>query len=138
VHNVRQDFRYALRVISRLPGFACAAIATLALGVGACTAIFSVAYGALLRPLPFPEPDRLIRIYESNPANGQLKHEVSIGAFHGWREGAPSLESAALFGKPRTRFLAGLDSVPVTMMGVSPGGRRRLRDAVLPRARERP
>ena len=80
----------------RSPAFAAAAVATLALGIGAATAIFSVAYGVSLRPLPYPQPDRIVRIYEANPANGQPRHDVSIGTFHEWREGAPSLESAAL------------------------------------------
>jgi putative ABC transport system permease protein len=115
-----QDFRLAFRTLHRRPGFAAAAITTLALGIGASTAIFSVAYGVSLRPLAYPEPDRLIRIYEANPANGQLEQNVSEGAFHDWREGAASIESAALFTGSDTRFLTGPDQQPVTTMGVSP------------------
>jgi len=114
------DLRLALRALRRRPGFSAAAIATLALGIGASTAIFSVAYGVSLRPLPYREPDRLIRIYEANPANGKLKEDVSEAALHAWRAGAPALESAVLYGARRTRFLAGADRQPIVMMGVSP------------------
>jgi predicted permease len=117
---VWQDVRYAGRGLARSPGFAGFAVATLALGIGASTAIFSVAYGVALRPLPYPEPERLVRLYEARPADGRLDHEVSIGTFHAWRENAPSLAAAALFSKPRTRFLAGADAVPLVAMNVSP------------------
>lgn len=116
----RHDLGYALRMLVRNPGFAIAAIATLALGIGASTAIVSVAYGVSVRPLPYPNPDRLVRIYEASPGNGQLEHEVSIGAFHEWRERVPSLETIALYGKAGVRFLAQSDGTPVTTTSVSP------------------
>jgi predicted permease len=118
-----QDLQLAARSLIERPGFAAAAIATLALGMGASTAIISVAYGVSLRPLPYPEPNRLIRIYEANPASGKLREDVSIATFQAWREGVPSLEAAALFGKPGTRVLAapGRHGVTaVTMVSVSP------------------
>jgi putative ABC transport system permease protein len=115
-----RDVTYAVRGLVRQPGFAAAAVATLGLGIGASTAIFSVAYGVSLRPLPYTEPDRLIRIYESNPANGLLTHDVSEGAFHAWREGVGSLQSIALHGRPGTRFMVDANQTPVTMMSVSP------------------
>jgi putative ABC transport system permease protein len=66
-----QDIRLALRTFSRQRGFATAALLTLALGIGATTAIFSVVYGVLLRPLPFPDPDRLVQLSEVVPGRGQ-------------------------------------------------------------------
>ena len=60
-----KDICYGLRVLAKAPGFAAVAILTLALGIGANTAIFTVVYGVLLRPLPFPQPDRLVQLAES-------------------------------------------------------------------------
>ena len=115
-----QDLRLAARSLRRRPGFAAAAVATLALGIGASTAMFSVAYGVALRPLPFPAADRLVRIYEANPGTGTLEAHVSDGAFHEWRRSVPALESAALFSPPGARSLAGPDAPRLLTMRVSP------------------
>jgi putative ABC transport system permease protein len=115
-----RDLRFGARTLARQPAFSLAAIATLALGIGAATAIFSVAYGVSLRPLPYPDPGRLVRIYEANAANAQPREDVSEATFHDWREGTPSLEHAALYTKPRSRFLDGTEPIRVTTMGVSP------------------
>jgi putative ABC transport system permease protein len=115
-----QDLKLAARSLRRRPGFAAAAIATLALGIGASSAIFSVAYGVALRPLPYPEASRLVRLYEANPANGRPREDVSIGTFDAWRSNASSIESAALFGDPGGRYFAGSDDLRATITSVSP------------------
>jgi putative ABC transport system permease protein len=118
VDAVSQDLRHALRLLNRSPAFSAVAIATLAVGIGASTAIFSVAYGVSLRPLPYAEPERLIRIFEMNPAEGRLKQNVSEGTFQEWREGVPSIE-AVIYSDARPRFLANSNE-PITIMSVGP------------------
>jgi predicted permease len=82
------DFKYALRILLKSPVFSVIAIATLALGIGANTAIFSVIESALLRPLPFPKADRLVRIYETFEENGPSSDLLNLSekTVRQWRE----------------------------------------------------
>src|SRR5947208_11860973 len=72
------DLRFAIRQLRKSPGFTSVAIITLALGIGANTAIFSVVEGALLRPLPFPNAQRLVRIYEALDENGARSATLNL------------------------------------------------------------
>jgi predicted permease len=82
------DLRYALRLLIKSPAFSAVAILTLALGIGANTAIFSVVEGTLLRPLPFPNADRLFRIYEAADDNGARGSSLNLSeqTVRQWRE----------------------------------------------------
>ena len=97
IEGLWQDVRYAGRALRRTPGFTAVAVLTLALGVGVNTAIFSVVNAVMLRPLPFDHPDRLVRIYESNPERGWPEFSASDPNFLDWRAQATSWEALAAF-----------------------------------------
>jgi len=90
--TVWQDLRYGLRMLRRNPGFAGIAILTLALGIGATTAIFTVVNAVLLRPLPLPEPDRLVVVWEQNTTQGLARQPTSAPNFEDWRESTRGFE----------------------------------------------
>jgi len=79
-----QDFRYAVRTLKKSPGFATLAGLTLALGIGANTAMFTVVRSTFLTPLPFPEEDRLVTLWHSNPEEGVTRELVSPANFVDW------------------------------------------------------
>jgi putative ABC transport system permease protein len=79
-----QDLRYGARMLRKNPGFTAVAIVTLALGIGANTAIFSMINSVLIQPLPYPESDQLVQVFEAAPSFG--RNSVSGGAFKDWRE----------------------------------------------------
>ena len=93
--TVLQDLRYALRTLRKSPAFALIAVLTLALGIGANTAMFSIVNGVLLRPLPYANPDRLLRLSTSMP---QFKDaSVSYPNFLDWQRRSRSFEHLALY-----------------------------------------
>ena len=83
--NLLRDLHFSARILQKNPGFAAVAILTLALVIGANSAIFSVVNAVLLRPLPYPEPNRLVSVCESNPRQGWNQSVTSIGAYADWR-----------------------------------------------------
>ena len=95
MRTVFADLRYAFRVMSRTPSFAVAVVSVLALGIGATTTIFSIVNAVLLRPLPFEEPERLVRIFTRTPG-GRL-FELSPGKFYDWQREAQSFEGMAMY-----------------------------------------
>ena len=80
------DLRNAARVLRRNAGFTTAAMLTVALGIGAAGAIFSVVYGVLLRPLPYADPERLVVVWERNIPRNQDRNVVSAANFEAWRD----------------------------------------------------
>jgi putative ABC transport system permease protein len=89
------DIRYSLRALKKTPVFTAAVLITLALGIGATTAIYSLVYTVLLRPLPYTEPDRLVRIYESNQGRNIPFFAPSLLNFLSWQEESRVFESLA-------------------------------------------
>jgi predicted permease len=92
-----QDLRYAARTLLRSPGFTLVAVLTLALGIGANTAILSVVNGVLLRPLPYPSPDRLVRVYTAFRGSGTLRYAMSQPEFMDYKSLAHVFDNAAAY-----------------------------------------
>ena len=97
MEKLLQDLRYALRSLFRQPAFALTAICTLALGIGATTAIFSVVNTVLLRPLPFDEPERIVAIQNMNATTGNTSQNVSAPDFHDWKAQSGSFEAMGYY-----------------------------------------
>jgi len=91
------DIRYALRNLLRRPGFTLIAVITLAVGIGANTAIFSAIHALLLKPLPFPELDRVVAIWDKFPSRGVMHNEVTVANYLDWQSQTQSLEQLALY-----------------------------------------
>src|SRR6266571_9515187 len=94
-----RDVRYTMTMMGRNRGFTTAALLTLALGIGATTAVFSVVYGVLIRPLPYPAADRLVRLSEEHPGAVSPLREPMLSnlTFHAWSQGARSIELVAAY-----------------------------------------
>ncbi len=93
--DLLHDTRFAVRQYAKSPGFTIIAVLTLALGIGANSAMFSVVNGVLLRPLPFPDPDALVRVYEVVPQIGRFA--VAPATFLDWRQQNKTFERIAAF-----------------------------------------
>ena len=93
--SVRLDLRYAIRLLLAQPGTTFIAVLTLALGIGANTAIFSAVDAVLLRPLPYEEPDRLVMVWEKRQAEGVLENVVSPADYLDWEKMNTVFESIA-------------------------------------------
>ncbi|HEX9819669.1 MAG TPA: ABC transporter permease [Methylomirabilota bacterium] len=92
-----QDIRFALRKLGRRPGFAALAVFTLALGIGANTAIFSVVHAVLLAPLPYSDADRLVQVWNKYPLMNLPQASVSVPDYLDRRSGVESFEESALY-----------------------------------------
>ena len=91
------DARYALRNLLRRPGFTLIAVVTLAAGIGANTAIFSAIHALLLKPLPFPELDRVVAIWDKMPSRGVMHNEVAVANYLDWQSQTQSFDQLALY-----------------------------------------
>ena len=95
--DMMQDIRYGLRTLTHRPAYTIAALATLALAIGATTAIFSVVYGVLLRPLPYHEPDRLVQLWETNATRDWTEATIAPANLLDWRERNRVFEDIAFY-----------------------------------------
>jgi len=100
-----RDMRYAIRSLFRVPGFSIAVVVTLALGIGANTAIFSIVDRVLLRPLPYPDPERIMLLHETAPNSPNM--DVNPSNWFDWQRDSKTFDS----------FAAWTDRVPLTLTG---------------------
>jgi hypothetical protein len=144
--SFRQDVRYALRKLRKSPGFAALTILTLALGIGANSAIFSVVNGVVLRPLPYPESQRLMFITSQFPSLGFDQFWVSAPEFIEFRDWNQSFEGVGAYTVRAANLGTDQPSRPVTalvthelipVLGVNPLlGRTFTREDTLPKAED--
>lgn len=130
LETLLHDLRYGVRMLRKYPGFALTVIVTLTLGIGANTTIFSVVNTVLLEPLPYREPQRLIRLWESNPASGQTEVAVSVPNFQDWQNQLSGFEQLAgsenaTFnltgsGEPQRVAAARITANLIPMLGLAP------------------
>src|SRR3977135_996130 len=115
-----QDVRYGLRMLVRKATFTIVAVLTLALGVGASTAIFSIVNAVLLRSLPFPDPDRLVRIYFNNPGVGLRGVRFSVPEFDDLKTRTDVFEDVSVIVLGPTNLTGAKQPEHLEMMEVSP------------------
>jgi hypothetical protein len=104
-----QDIRYGARGIRQQPIFAATAISTLAVGIAATTTAFSIVEAELLRPLPFPEAERLVAASVTAPGSSRMYEPVSLERVFEWRAQNRTFDELAAFGVSRRRVLRGTD-----------------------------
>src|SRR5579863_1856702 len=119
MHTLWQDVRYGLRVLSKSPGFTLTAILTLALGIGATTAIFSVVYATMLKPLPYPEPQRIVRVWQLDEKSHASN--FSDPNFEDLRDANRSFGAFAEYGFGVTTVTGGREALRINGASVSKG-----------------
>jgi predicted permease len=120
--TVWRDVRFGVRTLIKSPAFTVVAVLSLALGIGANTAIFGVVNSILLRPLPYPEPERLMAVWHTPPQEsfpGADRFSVSPGNYLDWKEQSRAFEQMAIYQYAGLSLSAGADPVPVTGAAVS-------------------
>ena len=117
VETLWQDLRFAPRMLRKSPGFTAVAVLTLALGIGANTAIFTVVNGVILKPLPYPQPDRLVMLLEKQLSDGTLG-TVAPANFFDWREQSHSFDKMAAI-DPYPDFILNGSGEPQRLTGAA-------------------
>jgi len=116
--DLMQDLRFGFRQLGSAPGFTVVAVLTLALGIGATTTLFSVVHAVLVRPLPYPEPDRIVRVFEVGE-DGRRPAQMSDPNFVDLAEQNRSFEALAQYQTMRVSVAGGLEPARVTTAQVS-------------------
>src|SRR5919197_4054194 len=99
--QILQDLRFGWRLLRRTPGFTLAAVLALALGVGATTAVFTLLDRVVLRPLPYPNPERLLMVWEANDSKGRSHDRLSPVNFMDYRALSQVFDDAAAWWYPQ-------------------------------------
>jgi len=120
MENLMQDVRYAVRTLSKSPAFLTIAVLTLALGIGANVAIFTLVNAVLLQPLPFREPDRLVRIFDDLPGAGAKDVGMSVPEMRDLRERSGMFEEVSAVFSASTALTGGDRIERIEMLGTSP------------------
>lgn len=110
IHGVGGDVRYALRMIRKRPGVSVAVVLTLAMGIGATTAVFSLVNSVLLRPLPYEEPDELVMVFRTVPRYDLTRSVASYPDFVDWGLEVDAFEELAGYAPARLTYLAGTEA----------------------------
>jgi len=121
VHRMRQNLRFAIRLLRRNPAFAAVAVATLAIGIGANTAIFSVIYAVLLAPMPYPNPDQLVMVW-SKVQGGD--NSVSAGDFLDWKQQNKTFQGLIAWTGAAYNFATPDQPEHITGRAITPGAYR--------------
>jgi putative ABC transport system permease protein len=119
------DVRYAFRLLLRAPGYAAVAILTIALGITATTILFSVAYGVLMKPLPWPDADRIARVVESRAGQqARLPGTVTNGTYFEWRADHETIDALAGYAVGANSATAlrgdGAEPIRIRVTGMTP------------------
>ncbi len=117
MRSMLQDLRYALRMLRKNPGLSAAVVLSLAIGIGANSTIFSVVDALLLRPLPYPQPERLANIWLHSPGIGIFRDWPSPGQFLDIRNENHSFDEMGI-AQPRGMTLTGIDQ-PLRVDGIT-------------------
>jgi len=121
VHDLIQDLRFALRTLRKRPDFTAVALITLALGIGANSAIFSVVHTVLLQPLPFVEPERLVQVWESRIDRGWERASVAPGNFWDLKDMNRTFEDLGVFSNQSMNLTGGEFPQRISVGRVSAG-----------------
>ncbi|HEX3469868.1 MAG TPA: ABC transporter permease [Silvibacterium sp.] len=114
-----RDFRYGIRTLARTPGFSVIAIIVMALGIGATAALFTVVHSVLLKPLPLPDVDRLVMIYEADTKLKFNNNSVAGGTFHSWEQENRTFQHIAISSESDGNFSSSDGQLPERIHAVA-------------------